>query len=275
MISEYRSITESKNAPNLVTRPRVLATCPSSMSNRLATIISRPAAKKKPYPYSTPHPILINNPMNVSAFGLILLRASALTRVPSTRLPPAPMASLIIVYGPDSYAITVRLPRARKALLSQSVGLLVKKASAVKLLRRFEFPSSLPRVVDRRELHNFEPALARRSDDFNLVSLLAPHQAFAYRGGVRDLVLRNVGVFGHHQLVDYFMTGVLVVQKYGGAVGYAVAREPRRINHCQVGEALSQVGNASSNIVLTIARGLVFGILGQVAEGYGLFEFGW
>src|SRR5216683_1758809 len=90
-MSDKRSNDESRKPPYRVTRPDRRATCPSSMSNRLATIRTMPAQKNLPKPNNIPEPTLIATPINVSRFGLMCPRASQRTIASMIRWPARPM----------------------------------------------------------------------------------------------------------------------------------------------------------------------------------------
>src|ERR1041384_2961417 len=193
--SEYRSITESKNAPNLVSRPRERATCPSSISNKLARIINDPAVKNLPYPYNTPQPMFIKSTVNVNGFGLIRLRAKPRTIASMTLLPAAPMASLIIdrASTPRPHALSAkRNYRKRQNPLSTGA------------LNHDSFDnshSSVRSVMNSSELDYLESPLSGGCTDFNLVAFALAHQSSANRRRRRYLVLSDVGILGHHERI--------------------------------------------------------------------------
>src|ERR1044072_4594347 len=158
--------------------------------------------------------MFINNPMNVSTFGLIRLRASPRTTALIILLPPAPMTSLIICCGLRLAANT----RERSANISnacancQGVEILNQppafdastRSNDACRLRVFQplLNRLICRVVNRRELDYLEPAFAGRSGHLYLVAFRSPHKPAPYRGGSGYFVLRYVGIFRHHQLVS-------------------------------------------------------------------------
>src|SRR6185436_5538983 len=97
-MSERRSSDESKNPPNLVTRPDKRATCPSSMSNRLATIRTTPAQKNFPNPKSKPEPTLMLTPTSVRMFGWMCPYANQRTMASIIRCPARPILAPNILF---------------------------------------------------------------------------------------------------------------------------------------------------------------------------------
>jgi hypothetical protein len=67
--SEYRSITESRKAPNGVTWPETRASAPSKKSQRPATIRSSPAARVRPVENAVAATKLTPRPMTVRWLG--------------------------------------------------------------------------------------------------------------------------------------------------------------------------------------------------------------
>src|SRR5215471_3349212 len=123
--------------------------------------------------------------MNVSAFGLIRLRASQRTIAPIILLPPVPMASLIIA-GLPAYPSSA----ASEALLSQK-GAEVVKVPKGQCFRGVRMGAGCPqfgkniafglRLVDRCELHDFKTPLPGGCCNFNLVAFGSAHQPAANR----------------------------------------------------------------------------------------------
>ena len=86
-MSEYRSITESKNAPNRVTYPVRLATSPSTISKIPANRTTSPAHVNMPLAKRTAAKILMNNPISVRMLGFTRKAASRFTIEPRIQVP--------------------------------------------------------------------------------------------------------------------------------------------------------------------------------------------
>ena len=78
--SAKRSSTESRKAPNLLSRLVARARAPSSASRGMAVkVITRPPTATKPNPINTPATTFSTKPVTVSTFGGMPAPASALT----------------------------------------------------------------------------------------------------------------------------------------------------------------------------------------------------
>ena len=106
---------------------------------------------------------------------------------------------------------------------------------------------------------------AVRRDDLDLVAFFLVQDGAADRRGGGDHALLGVGVFGHHELVDD-RVAVLDAKVHGRSEARAVVRDAIQVHHRDLADALLQHRDARVDDLLTLLRGLVLGVLAQVAQ---------
>src|SRR5205823_10284170 len=121
-------------------------------------------------------------------------------------------------------------------------------------------------VVHRRQLLDLEVARAGGRGDFDFVALFAAHEAAAYGRGGGDESSGGVALFGRDESVGDYFLALRVVEYERGAVGGAVVRYLREVNRGEFAEALAQLLHARLNVLLARERGVILGVLSQVAE---------
>ena len=82
----------------------------------------------------------------------------------------------------------------------------------------------------------------------------------------------DVRVFSHYQLVGDFLTIVDVIKQDRRARPNAVGRKPGNIDHRTIRKTFPQIADSRSHIVLAVARGGIFRVLGEITHSHGNFE---
>src|SRR5262245_50429683 len=131
-------------------------------------------------------------------------------------------------------------------------------------------PSVALFVVDGHELQDFElaGAVRRGHRDFIAFFLVQELAADRRRGGNKALL--RVGVFRHDELVLEFVF-VLTDGDARAETGLAV-RNAVDVHERDLAHAALQHGNAGVDVGLAFLRGLIFGVLAQVAQLAGALD---
>src|ERR1051326_491382 len=119
--------------------------------------------------------------------------------------------------------------------------------------------------MQRRQLLDLEVARAGGRGDSDLVAFFAAHQAAAHGRGRGDESGGGVALFGCDEAVGDFLVALGVVEDERRAVGGAVVRDFREVNRGDFTQALAQLLDARLDVRLAFERGLVLGVLAQVA----------
>src|SRR6267142_1200503 len=225
-------MTESKNAPNFVTRFVRRATSPSTMSKMPANTMTSPAHRNIPLANKTIAKMLMTMPMSVRTLGWIRKLDSPITRESTMRFPPAPIRPLM------------------------EVGCCVR----------------LFCIVHRGEADDFESAGSRRNLYFHGLAFTLVQEASSNRGRCRYQPRVGICVFACHKLVGDFLVLVHIQHHYLRSQGDTVSRNLVEVDHRQVRHPLLELTQADPDEILTLARGLIIGILAEVTQGGRRFE---
>src|SRR5208283_468484 len=123
---------------------------------------------------------------------------------------------------------------------------------------------SVPAEPDAQDL--VAAVAARRGNGDGVADLLAD-QRLGQRRGDRQPAAFDVGLVHADDLVLGFLLRLLVDQLDVGAELHVVARQHRRVDHLGRGDDLLQLRDAALDERLPLARGVVFGVLREVAVG--------
>jgi hypothetical protein len=135
-----------------------------------------------------------------------------------------------------------------------------------------ELLGDLYRVVNGGELEDFEFALAVGGDDGGDVADFFAEQGAADGGGGGDEAFGDVGLFACDELVGELFVFSAVEDDDRGAEADLVVGDVVEVDHGEFAHALLELAEACVDELLALLGGVVLGVFGEIAEGYGLLD---